>query len=124
MKNLRNRVQLIGRLGKDPIINETEKGIKVARFPIATSDNYRDASGKIIENVQWHNIVAWGRKAEIAQDYLTKGKEIAIEGKLAHRSYEDKEGNMRFISEVVVKELLMLTRANGYSAKSGGSEAA
>jgi len=112
MYNLKNRVQLIGRLGKDPIVNQTEKGTDVARFTLATNDIYKDSAGEKVEEVQWHNIVVWGRKAEIVKQYLTKGKEIAIEGKLAHRSFEDKEGNTRYISEVVVKELLMLSRPN------------
>lgn len=110
MYNLKNRVQLIGRLGKDPIVNQVSNGSNVARFTLATNDSYKDNDGNKVEDVQWHNIVVWGRKADIVKQYLTKGNEIAIEGKLAHRSWEDKEGNMRYISEVVVKELLMLSR--------------
>lgn len=110
MKNLKNRVQLIGRLGIDPVVNSTKNGTMVARFSLATSDNYRDSGGKLIENTHWHKIVAWGRLAELSKKYLSKGKEIAIEGKLTYRSYEDKEGNVKFITEVVVKELLMLSR--------------
>jgi single-strand DNA-binding protein len=109
---LKNRVQLIGRRGKDPIVNKTDKGTEVARFTLATNDSYKDSAGEKVEEVQWHNIVVWGRKAEVVKQYLTKGKEIAIEGKLAHRTFEDKEGNTRYISEVVVKELLMLSRPN------------
>ena len=112
MYNLKNRVQLIGRLGKDPIVNQASNGTNVARFTLATNDIYKDNEGKKVEDVQWHNIVVWGRKADVVKEYLTKGKEIAIEGKLAHRSWEDKDGNTRYISEVVVKELLMLSKPN------------
>ncbi|WP_299223188.1 single-stranded DNA-binding protein [uncultured Psychroserpens sp.] len=108
MNTLRNKVQLIGRLGQDPEIVTLESGKKLAKFSLATNDTYKDATGEKVENVQWHNLVAWNKTAEIIEQYVTKGKEIAIEGKLTSRSYDDKDGQKRYITEVVVNELLML----------------
>mgnify|MGYP000114932248 FL=1 len=108
MNSLRNKVQLIGNLGNDPEIITLESGKKLAKFSLATNDSYKDASGQKIDNVQWHNLVAWNKTAEIIEKYVTKGKEVAIEGKLTSRSYDDKEGNKRYVTEVVVNELLML----------------
>ncbi len=110
MNSLRNKVQLIGRLGQDPEIINLESGKKIAKFSLATNDNYKDASGQKIENVQWHNLVAWNKTADIIEKYITKGKEIAIEGKLTSRSYDDNDGNKRYVTEVLVNELLMLNK--------------
>ena len=108
MNTLRNKVQLIGNLGNKPEIITLESGKKLAKFSIATNENYKNAQGEKVTNTEWHNLVAWGKTAEIAENYLEKGKEIAIEGKLTTRSYDDKEGNKRYITEVVVSELLLL----------------
>ncbi|WP_299884030.1 single-stranded DNA-binding protein [uncultured Lacinutrix sp.] len=108
MNTLKNKVQLIGNLGNDPEIINLESGKTLAKFSIATNDSYKNASGEKITDTQWHNIVAWGKTAEIIEKYLTKGKEIAIEGKLTTRSWEDKDGMKRYTTEVVVNELLML----------------
>ena len=108
MNTLRNKVQLIGNLGNNPEIIELESGKKLAKFSIATNETYKNAQGEKITDTQWHNVVAWNKTAEIAEKYLEKGKEIAIEGKLTSRSYDDKDGNKRYITEVVVNELLML----------------
>jgi single-strand DNA-binding protein len=108
MNSLRNKVQLIGNLGNDPEIITLESGKKLAKFSLATNESYKDASGQKVDNVQWHNLVAWNKTADIIEKYVTKGKEIAIEGKLTSRSYETKEGEKRYITEVVVNELLML----------------
>jgi single-strand DNA-binding protein len=107
MNSLRNKVQLIGNLGNDPEIITLESGKKLAKFSLATNESYKDASGQKIDKVEWHNLVAWGKTCDIIEKYLTKGKEIAIEGKLTSRSYETKEGEKRYITEVVVNELLM-----------------
>ena len=80
----------------------------MARFSMATSEAYRNAKGEKVTDTQWHNVVAWGKVAEIAEKYLTKGKEVAVEGKLVNRSYNDKEGNKKYITEVVVNELLLI----------------
>ena len=108
MTNLRNRVQLIGNLGSDPEVKEFNGDRKMARFSIATNESYKNNDGKKVEETQWHNVVAWGKTAEIVEKYLKKGKEVAIEGKLIHRSYDDQNGNKKYVTEVVVNELLML----------------
>ena len=108
MNTLRNKVQLIGNLGKDPEIVNLESGKTLAKFSIATNDSYKNAQGEKVTDTQWHNIVAWGKTAQIVEKYVTKGKEVAIEGKLTTRSWEDKEGMKRYITEVVCSELLML----------------
>ena len=108
MNALRNKVQLIGNLGNDPEIITLESGKKLAKFSIATNDTYKNKEGERVTDTQWHNVVAWGKTADIIEQYVTKGKEIAIEGKLSHRSYDDKEGNKRYTTEVVCNELLLL----------------
>ena len=112
MNNLRNRVQLIGNLGNDPEIKELDSGKKLARFSIATNDSYKNSEGERITSTQWHNIVAWDNHASIAEKFLKKGREVAIEGRLAHRSYDDKEGNTKYITEVIVNEILLLSNGN------------
>ena len=108
MNTLRNKVQLIGNLGNDPEIITMDSGKKLAKFSIATNDIYKNAQGEKVTDTQWHNVVAWGKTAEVIEEYVTKGKEVAVEGKLTSRSYDDKEGNKRYITEVVCYELLML----------------
>ncbi len=108
MNSLRNKVQLIGNLGNDPEIINLDSGKKLAKFSIATNDSYKNAQGEKIQNTEWHNIVAWGKTAEIIENYVTKGNEVAIEGKLTTRSWDDKEGVKRYITEVVCNELLMI----------------
>jgi single-strand DNA-binding protein len=108
MNTLRNKVQLIGNLGKDPEIVNLESGKVLAKFSIATNESYKNSQGEKVTDTQWHNIVAWGKTAQIVEKYVTKGKEVAIEGKLTTRSWEDKEGMKRYITEVVCSELLML----------------
>ncbi|MFT5436374.1 MAG: single-strand DNA-binding protein [Ulvibacter sp.] len=108
MSTLRNKVQLIGNLGNDPEIITMDSGKKLARFSIATNESYKNAQGEKVTDTQWHNVVAWGKTAEIIEEYVTKGKEVAVEGKLTTRSYDDKEGNKRYMTEVVCNELLML----------------
>lgn len=108
MSTLRNKVQLIGNLGKDPEITNLDGGKKLAKFTIATNETYKNQKGEKVTDTQWHNIVAWGKTAEIIENYVTKGKEVAIEGKLTSRSYDDKEGVKRYITEVVCNELVML----------------
>ena len=108
MYALKNKVQLIGNLGNTPEVKTLESGKKMARFSVATSESYRNAKGEKVTETQWHTLVAWGKVAEIVEKFLTKGKEVAIEGKLINRSYNDKEGNKKYITEVQVNELLML----------------
>ncbi|MCD6597515.1 MAG: single-stranded DNA-binding protein [Bacteroidales bacterium] len=108
MNNLRNRVNLIGNLGMNPEVKELESGKKFARLSLATSESYTNSKGEQVKNTEWHNLVAWGPKATFAEKYLTKGTEVAIEGKLTYRSYDDQKGNKKYITEVVVNEVLML----------------
>lgn len=108
MNTLRNKVQLIGHLGQDPEIITLESGKKLAKFSLATNENYKDADGQKQTKTDWHNLIAWGKTADIIEKYVTKGKEIAIEGKLTNRSYQTKEGENRYVTEIVVNELLML----------------
>lgn len=108
MYAIRNKVQLIGNLGQLPEIRTTENGKKLARFSIATHDTYRSSNGERISETSWHNVIAWGKLAEIAEKYLTKGREVAVAGKLVHRTYTDKNGIKRYVTEVVLNEMLML----------------
>jgi single-strand DNA-binding protein len=108
MYALKNKVQLIGHLGNKPEVKKTESGKKLAQFSVATSESYRNAKGERVNETQWYRVVAWGKLAEIAEKYLEKGKEVAIEGKLVNRSYNDGEGNKKYITEIQLNELLML----------------
>jgi len=108
MNALRNKVQLIGNLGNDPEVITLDSGKKLAKFSIATNESYKNAQGEKVTDTQWHNVIAWNKTAEIVEKYLTKGNEVAVEGKLTSRSYEDKEGVKKYITEIVVNELLML----------------
>lgn len=108
MYGLRNKVQLIGNLGATPDVRVTETGRKVAQFNIATSEIYRNSKGEKVKETQWHRVVAWGKKADIVEKYLEKGREIALEGRLVTRSYTDKDGVKKYITEVLVNELLLL----------------
>lgn len=106
--SLRNKVTLIGHTGKEVEIFNFENGNKQATVSIATNDYYTKANGEKVEETQWHNLVAYGKTAEIMEKYVPKGKEIAIEGKLTYRSYEDKDGTKRFLTEIRIEEVLLL----------------
>ena len=108
MTNLRNRVQLIGNLGNTPEIKDFEGGKKLAKLSIATNESYRNQKGELVKETQWHNVIAWGKTAKIVEEYLDKGAEVCISGKLTSRSYEDAEGNKKYIPEIVMQDLLML----------------
>ena len=108
MYALKNKVQLIGNLGANPEIKTLEGGRKLARFSVATNETYRNAKGDKVTDTQWHTLIAWGKVAEIAEKYLKKGSEVAVEGKLINRSYNDKDGNKKYSTEVQVNEVLML----------------
>ena len=108
MSTIRNKVQLIGNLGNNPEVITLESGKKLAKFSIATNESYRNTDGEKITDTQWHNVIAWNKTAEIIEKYLTKGNEVAVEGKLTSRSYENKEGGKKYITEIIVNELVML----------------
>lgn len=108
MNNLRNRVQLIGNLGRDVEIKSLDNGRSMARASIATREVYRNDEGEKNIDVQWHNLVAWGKMAEMMHILCKKGKEVAVQGKLTHRMYEDKDGVTRYTSEIVVSEFMLI----------------
>ena len=108
MNKIQNLVKLIGHLGADPEIRSLESGRKVANFRIATNSTYTNEKGERKEDTKWHPIVAWGKLAEICEEHLTKGKKVAVEGKLVHRTYEAKDGDKRYVTEILCDELMML----------------
>jgi single-strand DNA-binding protein len=118
MNSLRNKVMLIGNLGQDPEIKTTETGKKVTHFTLATDDGYKNAEGQKVSETTWHNIVAWNGLADIAGRFLKKGREVAVEGRIVYRSYEDKNGVTKYITEIVLNDLLLL-RNGGPTEKEG-----
>jgi single-strand DNA-binding protein len=104
---MKNRVQLIGHVGQEPEVKNLESG-KVANFTIATNENYTNAKGEKVEQTEWHRVTAWGKTADIIEKFVVKGKEIAIEGKLTHRSYDDKDGNKRYVTDIIANEVLLI----------------
>lgn len=112
MNTIVNKVQLIGRLGSDPEIKDTKNGSKLARFSLATDESYRDAKGNRIENTQWHRLVAWDKRAELAEKFLRKGKQIAVEGRLVTGHYDDKDGTRRYTTDIHINDFMMLGSKN------------
>ena len=110
MNSLKNSVQLIGRLGKDVDLKTLNSGTSLARVTIATNDYYKNNKGELIEETQWHNVIAWGKLAENMSKVLQKGSEVVVHGKLVHSSYEDKDGNIRYTSEVKISEFLKVSK--------------
>lgn len=111
MNALRNSVRLLGHLGDDPKVRKLDGGKTVANFSIATNEIYRDSNGEKQSETTWHRLVAWGKQAEIAEKYLKKGSEITIEGKLTNRSWEDKNGEKQYATEIVINSMLLLNKA-------------
>ncbi|HEV7622393.1 MAG TPA: single-stranded DNA-binding protein [Flavisolibacter sp.] len=114
-----NRVMLIGNLGKDPDVQFLEGNIGVAKFPLATTETFKDRTGKLISQTEWHTVVLWRGLAELAQKYLHKGSLVYIEGRLRTRSWDDKEGNRKFATEVVGDNLIMLDKRTDGGGHSG-----
>ena len=108
MKHMNNSVNLIGNLGMDPEVKKFDNGKSMARFSLATSEFYKNAAGERVKDAQWHQVVAWGKSAEIVEKYLKKGSKIAVEGRLSNRQYENDKGEKKYFTEVVVNELMML----------------
>lgn len=108
MNALRNNVRLIGNLGDDPKVRKLDSGKTVANFSIATNEIYRDSKGEKQSETTWHRLVAWGKNAEVVENYVKKGSEIAIDGKISNRSYEDKNGEKHYITEILVNSVLLL----------------
>ena len=111
MNNLKNSVQLIGHLGKNPELIELQGGKKLAKVTIATKDIYNNSNGEKIVDTQWHNIIAWGKTAELMEVLLRKGNEVAIHGKIQHQTYEDKNGIKRYMTQIQVNEFMLLNKA-------------
>jgi single-strand DNA-binding protein len=107
---MRNKVQLIGHVGQEPEIKTLEGGKKVANITLATNENYTNYKGEKVEQTEWHRVTAWGKIADIIEKYVSKGKEIAIEGKITYRNYDSKNGEKRYITEIVANELLLLSK--------------
>ncbi len=115
MNTLKNRVLLIGRLGQNPETKTIDNGKKVTRFTLATDDSYKNSEGQKIKEATWHNIVAWNGIADVADRFLKKGRQVAVEGRIVYRSYEDKKGLTKNITEIVLNDLMLLGsgKANG-----------
>ncbi len=110
MYSMKNKVMLIGNLGVAPEIKNLESGKKVAKFSLATSEKYKNQQGEKVEETQWHNVVAWGKVADICEQYLNKGSEVVIDGKLTHRDYTDNNGVKRYFTEIQVNEIVLLDK--------------
>ncbi|MCM4163607.1 MULTISPECIES: single-stranded DNA-binding protein [unclassified Arenibacter] len=108
MSTIKNHVQLIGNVGQEPTITNLESGKKVARFSLATNENYKNSKGEKQTDTNWHTVVAWGKTADIIEKYAEKGKEIAVVGKLKTRTYTTNDGDQRYVTEVVADEILLL----------------
>jgi single-strand DNA-binding protein len=116
-----NKVMLIGHLGKDPEVRYTASGLAVANFSVATNESWKDQDGNVQERTEWHNIVMWSKLAEIAGEWLKKGKQVYLEGRLQTRSYDDKNGVKRYVTEIVATDMIMLGGAGGGT---GGDQSA
>ena len=110
MSNLRNSVRLVGHLGNEPEVKTTVTNKKLAKVSIATNSSYKNEKGEKIEETQWHNLIMWGSNASLAEKFLRKGSEISIEGKLSSRSYTDNSGVKKYITEIIVNEILLLNK--------------
>jgi single-strand DNA-binding protein len=108
MNNLKNKVQLIGNVGQQPEVKTLTSGQVLAKLSIATTDIYKNKAGEKVKETYWHNLIAWGKTASVIQNYVQKGQEIAVEGKLTNRFYEDKEGKKHYITEVIVNDLMLM----------------
>lgn len=119
-----NKVILVGNLGKDPEVRHLENNVAVATFTLATSESYKDKTGQRVEKTEWHNIVMWRGLAEVAEKYLKKGQTVYIEGKIRNRNYQDKEGQTRYITEIVADEMTMIGGRPDGQQQNGGDNAA
>jgi single-strand DNA-binding protein len=108
MNSLRNSVQLIGNLGMDPEVKQVSNGNKMARFSLATTETYKNHKGEKVTDTQWHNLIIWGGLADVAEKYLKKGSQVAVEGRLETSTYDDKDGNRKFFTQIKVNDLVML----------------
>lgn len=117
-----NKVILVGNLGADPELRYTNNGTAVANVNLATNDSYKDSDGNLIDKTEWHRLVFWGRLAEIADQYLSKGRQVYVEGSLQTRQWEDEDGNTKYTTEIKVREMTMLGSRDDAAAPSGGGK--
>jgi len=122
MSSLANRVTLIGNLGQDPETKTTESGKKLVHFTLATKDGFKNAEGQRVNETTWHNIIAWNGLADVAGKFLKKGNEVAVEGRIVYRTYEDKKGVTKYITEIVLNDLELLRNGNGKGKSNGKDE--
>ena len=115
-----NKVILVGNLGQDPELRYTGSGTAVCNMRVATNESYKDASGQMVDKTEWHSVVAWSRLAEICGEYLKKGSQVYFEGSLQTRSYDDKDGNTKWVTEIKAREMLMLS-GRGEGGMGGGN---
>lgn len=108
MRSLRNKVTLIGRLGKEPEIRTTDNNIKFVKFTLATNDEYINKDGEKAREAQWHNIAVWGTLTDVCEKFLTKGREVVIEGRLTYRSWDDKQGIKHYVTEIIASDILLV----------------
>jgi single-strand DNA-binding protein len=108
-----NKAIIVGNLGRDPEVRFTPSGRAVARFTVATTERWTDQQGQRQEKTEWHNIVVWGKQAETCGQYLSKGRQVYIEGRITNRSYDDKDGNKRYITEIIAQNVRFLGSAGG-----------
>lgn len=118
-----NKVILVGNLGKDPEVQYLEGGVAVAKFPLATTESYKNKQGERVDQTEWHNVVLWRGLAEVAEKYVKKGSRVYIEGKIRTRSYDDKDGNKKWFTEIVGDNMVMLD-SRGENQGGGGYQAA
>lgn len=115
-----NKAILVGNLGKDPELSYTQSGVARSRFSLATTESYNNNAGERQERVEWHNIVVWGKQAEIVSKFLQKGRQVYLEGRIQNRSYDDKDGNKRYISEINANRVIFLGGGRGGEGGGGG----
>ncbi|MEX2088957.1 MAG: single-stranded DNA-binding protein [Bacteroidota bacterium] len=118
-----NKAILIGNLGKDPELRYTSAGVAVATFSVATNESWKDQDGNVQERTQWHNIVAWRKLAEICSEYLKKGSKLYLEGRIQYRNYDDKNGVKRYVTEIVLDQMVMLDSRGAGASSTSSSEA-
>ncbi|MEX1275195.1 MAG: single-stranded DNA-binding protein [Bacteroidota bacterium] len=118
-----NKAILIGNLGKDPELRYTSAGVAVATFSVATNESWKDQDGNVQERTQWHNIVAWRKLAEICSEYLKKGSKLYLEGRIQYRNYDDKNGVKRYVTEIVLDQMVMLDSRGAGASSASASEA-
>lgn len=116
MSSVRNSVQLVGNLGKDVEIKEFDSGSVMVSFTLATNEYYKNSKGEKVQETQWHKVVAWGKLGELMHKYLAKGSEVLVKGRLVSRTYNDKEGNTRYVTEVIANDFIVFSRKQELAA--------